>query len=316
MSKLKKVIIGLLIMVIALPITAFGYVYYKLNSMYEKTDIKGLETFDYINKDIVNILLVGVDGENLDKGNRSDAMMILTIDNENKDIRLTSIARDTYAEIPGYSTEKLNHSYAYEGPSLLIETINKNFNIPIDKYVAVSFKSFMDIVDEIGGIEVDVEADKIEIINNVISETYEIYSEDKDTKPVELIQSSGNQNINGYQALAFSRIRYTDSAYARDERQREVISSAYNKLIGQDLGTIKDAAEIIRRNCKTNIAPLEMIEIAMKAYNIKDNDIEQLEFPLETHRKDVLKAKKGWVIEWDKEYNRNALNDFIYNYNK
>lgn len=293
--------------------SAFGYVYYKLNSVYEKTKEHKLENYDYINKDILNILLVGVDGENLDKGNRSDAMMILTIDSEKKDIRLTSIGRDTLVDIPGYSDEKLNHAYAYEGPSLLIQTIDKNFGIPIEKYITVSFKSFMDIVDEIGGVEVEIDENNIEIINNTISETYKMYSEGKDSEEVKLIQGSGRQMINGYQALAFSRIRYTDNGYERDKRQREVISSAYSKLLDQNIETIKKAVDIVLGNCKTNIAPLEMIEIGIKAYNIKDNEIEQLEFPLDSHREDVLKDGKGWVTEWDIDYNKEVLKDFIFN---
>ncbi|MGL6106442.1 LCP family protein [Romboutsia sp.] len=241
-------------------------------------------------------------------------MIILTIDSKNKDIRLTSIGRDTYVDIPGYSTEKLNHSYAYEGPPLLLETINKNFGIPIDKYITVSFKSFMDIVDEIGGIEVNIDSKNIDIINSTINETYSIYNEDKTAASIKLIKNGGIQTINGYQALAFSRIRYTDNGYARDGRQREVILSAYKMLLKQDLPTIKEAVNIILHNCKTNIAPLEMVQIGIKAYNMKDSGIDQLEFPIASHREDIIKGEKGWVTEWDKEYNQKELKKFIYNY--
>ncbi|MGL6108439.1 LCP family protein [Romboutsia sp.] len=271
-----------------------------------------MEDYTYINKDILNILLIGVDGDNREKGNRSDSMIILTIDSKNKDIRLTSIGRDTYVDIPGYSTEKINHSYAYEGPPLLLRTINQNFGISIDKYITVSFKSFMDIVDEIGGVEVNVDSKNIKLLNDSINSTYSICNKDQKVQPIKYIQGEGIHNLNGYQALAFSRIRYADSGYARDQRQREIIYGAYNKLLKQDLSTIKDAVDILLSNCKTNIAPLEMAEIGIKAYDFKDNKINQLEFPIESHRKDVLKEEKGWVTEWDKEYNKKELKNFIY----
>ena len=122
--------------IIMIPLMGFGYLYFKLNSMYDKQEANEISTMmENTDKNkqqgITNILLVGVDGNNMEKGNRSDAMMIVTIDEKNQDIRITSLARDTYVDIEGYSTEKLTHAYAYEGPSLLLNTINKidTFNI-------------------------------------------------------------------------------------------------------------------------------------------------------------------------------------------
>lgn len=89
-----------------------GYIYFKLNSMYDKEEAKQINATEESErnkeKGITNILLVGVDGNNMEKGNRSDAMMIATIDEKNNDIRITSLARDTYVDIEGYSTEKVN----------------------------------------------------------------------------------------------------------------------------------------------------------------------------------------------------------------
>ena len=119
MKHLKKIVIGLLILLVTIPLIGFGALYYKLNSMYDKEEANQIEKVEKVDG-ITNILLVGVDGENVDRGNRSDAMMVLTIDSDNNDIRLTSLARDTYVDIPGYSTEKLTHAYAYNGPSLLL----------------------------------------------------------------------------------------------------------------------------------------------------------------------------------------------------
>ena len=202
--------------IIMIPLMGFGYLYFKLNSMYDKQEANEISTMmENTDKNkqqgITNILLVGVDGNNMEKGNRSDAMMIVTIDEENQDIRITSLARDTYVDIEGYSTEKLTHAYAYEGPSLLLNTINKNFDIPIDKYVAVSFESFEKIIDILGGVEINVA--------------------EKEVSQIPDVKSSGIQTLNGNQSLAYSRIRYIDSAYARDNRQRTIIEALYNKLV-------------------------------------------------------------------------------------
>ncbi|EPZ59967.1 cell envelope-related function transcriptional attenuator common domain protein [[Clostridium] sordellii ATCC 9714] len=241
MSTFKKIVIGLIIFVIAVPMIAFGYFYFKLNSMYDKDTAKDIKSKIQKVEDkngITNILLAGVDGNNLDKGNRSDSMMILTIDDKNNDIRITSLARDTYVDIPGYGEQKLTHAYAYGGPALLLETIDKNFGIKIDKYAAVSFDSFEKIIDTIGGVEIDVLPKEVSHIPGV--------------------DGPGKQNLDGKEALAYSRIRYADDAYHRDNRQRTVLQAAYNKLSNTSSGDLIELGNTIIGYTKTNIPPMEI----------------------------------------------------------
>ena len=298
MNNIKKITIALISILIIIPLMGIGYVYFKLNSMYDKEEAKQINTTEESERNkkngITNILLVGVDGNNMEKGNRSDAMMIATIDEKNNDIRITSLARDTYVDIEGYGTEKLTHAYAYEGASLLISTIQNNFGIDVDKYVAVSFESFEKIIDILGGVEINVSEKEVSQINGV--------------------NNSGIQTLNGSQALAYSRIRYIDSAYERDNRQRTVIEALYNKFANGSSGNIMDIANEVLRYTKTNMAPLEIVSIANKAIKIKDTDFDQVEFPFEEARKDNNISEKGWVIEWDKDYNKDKLNKFIYDY--
>ncbi|MDU4936227.1 MAG: LCP family protein, partial [Peptostreptococcaceae bacterium] len=267
MRKIKKIVIGLIVILIFIPLMGFGYLYFKLNSMYDNTVI------NKVNNDssgsikvqgITNILLTGVDGNSLDKGNRSDAMMILTIDKNNNDIRITSLARDTYVDIPGHNTEKLTHAYSYGGPSLLLETINKNFDLNIDKYVAVSFESFKHVIDAIGGVEIEVLEKEVNYIPGV--------------------NSAGKQILNGSEALAYSQIRYADNAYQRDSRQRTVIQSAFNKLIGTSTKNILNVGIELLSYTKTNISPLEAMDLANTLIKINDREFDQMEFPLEGHR--------------------------------
>ena len=155
MKVLKKIVITLIVIIFLIVLGGFGYIYHKLNKMYVKDEpIKteqGTTNKSNTVDGITNILLVGTDGKTFDKGNRSDSMMVLTIDSKNKAIKLSSIERDTYVDIPGHSTEKLTHAYAYGGINLLRQVFKINFDLDINKYVVVNFVSFMDIIDEIGG---------------------------------------------------------------------------------------------------------------------------------------------------------------------
>lgn len=313
MKHFKRVAFILIGLIVTICLSGFGYVYFKLNKMYVKDEaVKNTEEQGTMVEGITNILLVGTDGEYIEKWNRSDSMMVVTIDSKNKDIRISSIARDTYVDIPGYSTEKLTHAYAYEGIDLLREVFKVNFNLDIDKYIAVNFVSFMDIMDELGGVEVNVEEKDIKEINKYIDACYGYYK-NKDEKDKEYITKSGVQRLNGYQALAFSRIRYTDSAFARDNRHREVAESVYKEFAQKGVETYKKCAEIILNNTKTNISPIEMMNLAYTVLKINDKDIEQFQFPLEEYRNGhIISKQKGWVLEWDKEPNLEAWHKFIF----
>ena len=317
MKHFKRVAFILIGLIVTICLSGFGYVYFKLNKMYVKDEaVKNTEEQGTMVEGITNILLVGTDGEYVEKGNRSDGMMVVTIDSKNKDIRISSIARDTYVDIPGYSTEKLTHAYAYEGIDLLREVFKVNFNLDIDKYIAVNFVSFMDIMDELGGVEVNVEEKDIKEINKYIDACYGYYK-NKDEKDKEYITKSGVQRLNGYQALAFSRIRYTDSAFARDNRHREVAESVYKEFAQKGVETYKKCAEIILNNTKTNISPIEMMNLAYTVLKINDKDIDQFQFPLEEYRNGhIINKQKGWVLEWDKEPNLEAWHKFIFGENK
>ena len=317
MKHFKRVAFILIGLIVTICLSGFGYVYFKLNKMYVKDEaVKNTEEQGTMVEGITNILLVGTDGKYIEKWNRSDSMMVVTIDSKNKDIRISSIARDTYVDIPGYSTEKLTHAYAYEGIDLLREVFKVNFNLDIDKYIAVNFVSFMDIMDELGGVEVNVEEKDIKEINKYIDACYGYYK-NKDEKDKEYITKSGVQRLNGYQALAFSRIRYTDSAFARDNRHREIAESVYKEFAQKGVETYKKCAEIILNNTKTNISPIEMMNLAYTVLKINDKDIDQFQFPLEEYRNGhIINKQKGWVLEWDKEPNLEAWHKFIFGENK
>ena len=260
-------------------------------------------------KHIKNILLIGVDGNNLEKGNRSDAMIIMTIDESSKKIKLTSLGRDTYVYIKDRGKEKLTHAYAYGGPDLLLQTIKENFGIDIDRYATVSFSSFMEIIDLLGGVEVEITDNDLESLHKLTKVCYEIYGKE-DKGAIQFIDKAGIFNLNGYQALAFSRMRYQDSTDARDSRQRMVIKSTLNKLQHTGLRAYIGSLDIMMSGVKTNLKPMDVILLGYKTLRIGTDNVETMEFPV--YKEEVKLKEAGWVVLWDEETNIDLLNNFIY----
>ena len=304
-SGLKKLVILLAILVIAFPASAFGYIYFKLNAMHDATADENIlnETNVQSEKGITNILLAGTDGRPGEKNSRSDAMMILTVDSKNKSLKLTSLNRDTYGE------EKLTHAYAYGGVNLLVETIENNFEIDIQNYAVVDFYSFMDIVDALGGVEVDVHKNEINEINKFIkNETYKWSGE---TTPMQLIENSGVQKLNGYQTLSYARIRKNDSTQERDRRQRQVIEGLMNGVKNLPVSKYPKLLDTILPYVKTNMKPTQIIGLAGKVLGIGNLSVSQIEFPLENYSTPITLPSKGFVIKFD-ESSLDILHDFIF----
>ena len=235
----------------------------------------------------------------------------VTIDKLNKSLKLTSLARDTLVKIPGREEEKLTHAYAYGQEELLMQTINENFDLDIKDYAVVNFKSFIDIVDIIGGVDINVNEKEIHHLNEVIKECYEVNHDN--TKNIEYITSSGNHNLNGYQALAYARIRKLDTIYKRDERQRLILTNIAHKLSDVSISKYPQIAKSILRHIKVNIAFNKIIDLAFIAHELASYDISQLEFPISEYREEGRIGEKGtYVVKWDKNKNIELLHQFIY----
>ncbi|WP_296644996.1 LCP family protein [Romboutsia sp. 13368] len=260
---------------------------------------------------IENILLIGLDGSNDNIPKRSDTMIILTIDKLNKSLKLTSLARDTLVKIPGHGEEKLTHAYAYGKEELLMQTINENFNLNIKDYATVNFKSFIDIVDIIGGVDININEKEIRHLNEVIKACYNVNH--TDINNIEYISSSGNNNLNGYQALAYARIRKLDTIYKRDERQRIILTNIAHKLSHVSITKYPYIAKSILKHVRVNMDFNKIIKLAFTSHELASYDIKQLEFPVSEYREDGVTDKNGkYVVEWDKDKNINLLHKFIY----
>ncbi|ENZ03492.1 hypothetical protein HMPREF1092_00679 [Clostridium thermobutyricum] len=308
-TKLKKIliIVGIVIGII-ITLVGGGYLYIR-NKIYSNDNIPKGSNVDFKEVNgITNILLIGTDARSLDEPARSDSIMILTIDNNIKKIKLTSIMRDTFVDIPGHGENKINAALSIGGVPLLIDTINQNFSMNLDKYLMVNFWGFESIIDILGGIEVDIKDYEIDQLNKYIGEQHD--SKEKSPK----IVHPGVQLLDGQQALSYARIRKTGNGdYERTDRQRRVLSIIAEKF--KDVSPLKYPSFMTEMlpHIKTNIEPFALLNYAYTASKFPSLDFEQLRLPLEDLSKSSPSYKSfGWVLLIDKEQNSKVLNDFIY----
>lgn len=176
-----------------------------------------------------NILIIGTDSRDLtEDSGRSDSMILLSLNSNTNEIYMTSFLRDVYVDINNYGSGKLNAAYSYGGAELLMDTIESNYNIKIDDYVTVSFAACANIIDAVGGVELELSDDEADAVNEIlISEVNELMGDGRED---DLLSEGGTQKLNGKQALSYSRIRYVGNAdFERTSRQRVVMSQVMKK---------------------------------------------------------------------------------------
>ena len=249
MKKALKIIgiIFLVILVILIGIGIAGYIYLKgLLGHIETVDLDesqlGIsEETEQSLSGYRNIAIFGVDSRTDDYGvgNRSDCIMIASINEKTKDVKLISVYRDTYVKIDGHGYDKITHAYAYGGAQLSINTLNTNLDLNIKDFITVNFDSVAEAVDQLGGIQINIESNEIGYINDYIDKTSEIVG-----KQSKHITKPGMQTLDGVQAVSYSRVRYTAGGdYKRTERMRDVLEAMLSKLKTMGVGEIKKAVE-------------------------------------------------------------------------
>lgn len=261
-------------------------------------------------KEIRNIALFGIDEPDGTRG-RSDSIIILTLDTINNKIKLSSIIRDSYVTIPTKDKkDKLNHAYAYGGPELAISTINKNFNLDISEFVSVNFSSLPKIIDSIGGINIEITEDELEYINDYILNLNAINNGNSSS-----IESIGMQKLDGNQALAYSRIRYTSGGdFERSHRQRKVIVAMADKIKELPIYKYPKILNELLPLINTNISTSDLIMLTKEADLFKADNIEENRFPQD---EDGNGISIGGVYYYDfnQEVTSKKIHEFIYGNN-
>lgn len=225
-----------------------------------------------------NIAIFGVDSRenDLGKGNRSDCIIIASINNNTKEVKLLSVYRDTYLQIEGYGLDKVTHAYSYGEAPLAIGTLNTNLDLNIKEFVTVNFDSVAEAINALGGVTIDIESEEIKYINSYIDEVSKVTG-----IPSSHVTKTGKQTLDGVQAVGYSRIRYTSGGdYKRAERMRTVITAMIDKLKTKGIAEINNLMDEILPKVYTNITSGDILALVPDLMNFKVT--ESIGWPYET----------------------------------
>ena len=261
-----------------------------------------------------NIALFGLDArdKNLGKGNRSDTIMIASINLDTGEVKLCSVYRDTYMNLGNDKYSKCNAAYASGGPEQAISMLNMNLDMNITDYVSIGFNGMIDVVNSLGGVEIDIREDEIKNLNDYQASMFSTETKERLTDDYVKVTQPGLQTLNGLQATAYCRIRYTaGDDFKRAERQRTVLLAILEKAKTASVGTLNDTLDKVLPNVATNLDTKEMLSVLkdLASYKVVATD----GFPFETNRVTGKVGKAGsCVIPTSLEDNVVLLHKFFF----
>lgn len=263
----------------------------------------------HYNSKIWNILLIGSDTRDTSSRGRSDSMILITLNKETKEITATSFLRDIYLEIPGKGENRLNAAYAYGGAELLMDTIELNFKIKVEEYVKVDFFTFIDIIDALGGMTLDISEQELDVMNFYIREMNLLLSEKEDK---DIIKESGTYHLNGKQVLAYSRNRYTKNGdFDRTDRQRKIIQAMIDKVYSLNPIELNKLLNTILPQITTNITEEDILLQLLSIPTYTDYQINQFCIPVQgSFRNRRIRGMEVLCIDF--KDNRKQLNSKLY----
>ena len=260
--KLKAFGITVLVLLILLAIIVggtFWFISSKLGKM-QKVDLD--ETDLNVSAEVAeklsnyrNIAIFGIDSreDTYSKGNRSDCIIIASMNNETKEVKLVSVYRDTYVQIEGHGLDKITHAYSYGEAPLAIKTLNTNFDLNITEFVTVNFDAVKEIVDDIGGISMNITQEEVSHISG--------------------ITKAGTYTLTGEQALAYARIRYaTGGDYKRTERMRDLLTAVVDKVKTFSISELNQFIDKVLPKVYTNITASDVFSMIPSLTSIKITD--------------------------------------------
>ena len=262
--------ITVLVLVIILAIlvgSIFWYVNSKLSKMQtidlNEEDLNVSSQVEENLSEYRNIAIFGIDSreDSYSKGNRSDCIIIASINNNTKEVKLLSVYRDTYVEIEGHGLDKITHAYSYGEAPLAIKTLNSNLDLNIKEFITVNFDAVKDIIDSIGGVEMSITSEEVPHISG--------------------ITKAGTYNLTGEQALAYARIRYASGGdYKRTERMRDVLTAVANKVKTMNVSQLNNLVDELLPKVYTNITAADIFSLfpSITSFNIT----ESIGWPYET----------------------------------
>ncbi|MEG1256968.1 LCP family protein [Clostridium sp.] len=294
-----KIVMGILLVLLFLVAVSGGYGLSLINKLDNvKVDKKDLaisskdefEEYDGY-KSIKNIALYGIDAEEGTAG-RSDSIMIATIDPTHNKVKVTSIMRDSYVNIDGHGMDKINHAYAFGGPTLALKTLNENFGLNVDSFVSVNFSSLPEIIDLLGGVSIDITDEEVPHITGV--------------------NSAGPTVLTGSQALEYSRIRYASGGdYERTHRHRNVLSAVFNKALSSPVSSYPSMLNNLLPLVQTNLNTSDFLSLATKAAGVGTGTLEQERFPRDGFC-EGQSINGVYYLTFDIETTKKQMKDYIF----
>ena len=271
--KIFGIIVLILIIILALIVgSIFWYINSKLDKLQQveinEEDLNVSVQAEENLSNFRNIAIFGIDSreDTYSKGNRSDCIIIASINNQTKEVKLVSVYRDTYVNIEGHGLDKITHAYSYGEAPLAIKTLNENLDLNIKEFVAVNFDAVQEIIDNIGGISMQITKEEVEHIPG--------------------ITKAGTYNLTGEQALAYARIRYaTGGDYKRTERMRDVLTAVVEKVKTLDVSGLNKLVDTVLPRLYTNISASDIFSLFPSAAEFKIT--QSIGWPYETRGKTI-----------------------------
>lgn len=263
----------------------------KLNSLAKRETVS--------DDDIYNVLLIGVDRRDKSWNGNSDAMILVSINKKENKVSMVSLMRDTYVDIPGVGYRKLNAAYAYGAGPLLCETVTNTFNIKVDRYAAVDFFDLIDIINVIGGVDLEISAKEAEVANGYILDMCNLMNVDGTEH---LIPSEGGMiHCDGVQAVGFSRNRYVgNSDFERTERQRYVLSQLMAEVKRMSVAQMTEKMQAILEFVTMNIPESEIWSMVTELPELLEYDFTMSRVPYDNMYETIwVDNQDNLVPDWD-----------------
>ena len=321
MGKIKCIITSIIILIILLIGSGFLITHHYYSQMatterLEQSDVGILN--ELVEKEeesnIVNIAVLGIDQDGDGSDGRSDAIKVISLDMNNKKVKLTSFQRDTliYIPEPENDFDKLNHAYWYGGAPLTLKTLNYNFDLDITRYVAFNFDAIEYIIDTIDGIELDVHENELKVTNDYIQHLNSLSETDEDAP---YLTTGGLQMLSGRQAMAYMRNRYVGDDFDRMNRQNKVMEAMIDKVMNQSYTELLGLLDACLPYVETNLTMNEIISFGTKVLTFDLKNIEQTQIPASDNKNKTV-SYKGYSPLYVMNSYQDLVRDvhaFIYN---
>ena len=321
MGKIKCIITSIIILIILLIGSGFliTHHYYSLMATTERLEQSDVGILNELvekeeESNIVNIAVLGIDQDGDGSDGRSDAIKVISLDMNNKKVKLTSFQRDTliYIPEPENDFDKLNHAYWYGGAPLTLKTLNYNFDLDITRYVAFNFDAIEYIIDTIDGIELDVHENELKVTNDYIQHLNSLSETDEDAP---YLTTGGLQMLSGRQAMAYMRNRYVGDDFDRMNRQNKVMEAMIDKVMNQSYTELLGLLDACLPYVETNLTMNEIISFGTKVLTFDLKNIEQTQIPASDNKNKTV-SYKGYSPLYVMNSYQDLVRDvhaFIYN---